>query len=279
MTQWFSKLTTNEYSLGIAILAFLVSIAAVIYQGHELSVHNAELETAKSALVTQGNELRAQQEALAVQQKQLENAERYFRAEGPVLTANLGFWRDAEPGERQDGTPQLLAEKNDQGNGGWSKAITLHRSDFEDQPKFYLELTVTNVGRSTGVISTVAGVSDLRVDAGCLGEYEGRGNSLKWCGDFDYNFSNGEAVTCLNTEGLQDLCSFPLSVPDGDSRKLRYDMTHLLSEPRFVCDKPGLVSLTVPKAGEDQRDLYIGMELTNNRHCPTGPGVVIPRQK
>ncbi len=70
-----------------------------------------KLDTANGALMIQSEELNAQREALGVQQKQLDNTERYFQAEGPVLTANLGLSEDAEPGEREDGFPRLLAQR------------------------------------------------------------------------------------------------------------------------------------------------------------------------
>lgn len=276
MKQWLSKLTTNEYSLFIAFCALVVSILALSIQAHESYVHQSELDTAKSALTTQGEELEAQRNALAVQQKQLENAERYFHAEGPVLTANLGFWRDAEQGDREDGKPHLLAQKNDLGSGGGrSEDVVLHKSDFEEQPRFYLELTLTNVGRNPGVISRLQGISNLRIDADCPAD-SGQRRSRMTCGGEDYNFSNSEGVMCLESDGSESACSFPLSIPEGDSRKLRYDITGTLSQPNFVCNEPGMMSLTVPDADTGGGELFIGMDVTNNRYCPAGPSVLLP---
>lgn len=281
--QNLSDSKSEQWAVIVAALALFVSLFSYNIQTRELESQNkslqtqqAELDTAKHALKTQADELQTQRDALFVQQKQLDNSEKYFQAEGPVFSATLGFWRDAQPGERESGEPRLLARIDDDGSGqGAPTSVTLRRGDFEDSPRFYIELTVTNVGRGAGAIERVSGISDLKADAFCGSPRSGQQPDPD-CGKLNYNFTDSDDVLCVDKEGIEHVCSFPVNVPNKSSQTFRYDLTGLLAEPKLACDKPGTLTLAAHEVSDVRSEIFASMGITNNKNCPTGPSILLP---
>lgn len=283
-SQTLSSFHTDQWAVIVAVLALFVSLFSYNVQTQELESQNkslqtqqAELETAQQALRTQADELQTQRDALSIQQEQLDKSEKNFQVEGALLEATLGFWRDAQPGERESGEPHMLARINgDRGGTGLPSSVTLTRGDFDHSPRFYIELTVINAGRGAGAIERVSGISRLEMDANCGSLRSGFASDPE-CHELNYNFTDSNNVLCVDQEGVEGPCSFPVSIPSKSIKKFRYDLTGLLAHPKLSCDKAGTLSLTAHEVSDIFSEMFVSMDIINNKNCPIGAGVVVPR--
>lgn len=250
--------TRNELrrSRSFATGAFVISLVTLLIQLFAFGAQN-------ESLITQGAELETQKKELAVQQQALENAERQFKESGAILTASLALWRDGPPvprpqlpGQSEPGTEPVttLMGRVDEDVLLGKGSVRMTSAHFEGSPRFYLELTVSNEGRSGGGVDRIGGTSNFPTD------------SCTTASCWDFAFEESQEVSCVDDLGREGGCTFPIGVLNTESQRFRYDVTKFLNENQFGCEEEGSLSLVAFGWGTE----YLGpqLDIVDARQCP-----------
>lgn len=253
----------------ISILALIISGLAFRVQAEGLNQQREQLETQRGQLETQRGQLNSQRDLLEAQQIEFKAAEERWRGEGPLLIAR-GYLRQGP-----EFALALLDFSENQADQEL-EAVWMDEGIARKSPTF-IEVEVTNVGRSTGLITNVSGkMHGYALDSNlpgiwpCLVFGSGpNGEAPSPPGVCSAGFAEGDVI-CLQSDGGAATCRFPLQVPEATSVRVRLKLNDYFTE-NLSCKEGSLggrVDVTInASSGPSLNSAFLA---SNSRGCPEG---------
>lgn len=203
------------------------------------------------ALNAQRNAVDLQAEGLEEQRRELEDAQARWIADGHNLAANMAIGGSDSPAVRWVG--DLIEDPLAAPDEGSGSSLYLDQADYDSHDRFYLRITVRNLGRGPGFLTGIEG--SLRRSEPVDDD------------EMSTNLGDLECTADSDADAVYSPCSFPLTIDAPGMVIVRADISGYL-EQDFSCTGagPGEINVAV-RTQDDELGEQHRLTVSNYRGC------------